>query len=121
MLNEFAKSSLDEIDFDTGFPNPDFHDQDHLEASTAVLERSGLFHELKQTPGWQILEKYLQEEVAILVDQLKIEEDISKMKRIQALVCAFEFLPQILEKALADAERARQQIDQYIKGSTPLG
>lgn len=79
-----------------------------------VLEQRNAFVELKSTRGWAILEKFVQNTVQLMTNDLKIEKDFEKIKRLQSEIIAFETLFNIIEVSFEDAKEAEKKLNEIV-------
>jgi len=121
MLNPSQFKSNEEFDNTTGFPIQEFQDQVDVNQATEKIIEASTLKEMQATKGWKILEQYLLEQSKYFTNQLKLEEDFNKIKKLQALVIAFEFLPLVFEKVFMDAEKASEIITQFTEGQALQG
>jgi len=73
-----------------------------------------LLSQLKSSEGWKILEDYLKNAANSFIEQLKVEEDMKKIPRLQSLITTLEFLPGVIDNVFFEASRARAHLQRYI-------
>lgn len=98
----------------TGFPTSDEKDSADLKQCTEVLTKEALLAQLKSSEGWKVLDEFLKNVTASFIEQLKVEEDMKKIPRIQSLIVTLEFLPGVIDQVFFEASRARTYLQRYI-------
>jgi len=111
----FAPGFFDE---DTGFNTPEYEASEVEAQAAEIIKANSSTEALALSPDWEKVNKFIEEEVYELLKFLKIEQDHSKILRIQSLIYALEYIPKIFEKVLVDTQKARQLLTQYTNNET---
>lgn len=98
----------------TGFPSPEEKDAADRQQCEEVLRKERYLLQLKNSEGWKILDEFLKNVTKSFIDQLKIEEDMRKIPRIQSLIVALEFLPGVIDQVFFEATRAKEYLQSFI-------
>lgn len=109
--NQEQQTQIDEI---TGLPTVDQQFDDTVNKLNTVLQQCENFKLLKCTKGWAQVEDFIQGQTKELTTQLKFEENFDKIKRLQALIVAFESILNIIELSFLESEKARIELDKLI-------
>lgn len=103
-----------DYDQDTGLLLEDKQIEQTVRDAEKVLEQRNAFVELKSTRGWAILEQFVQNLVRQLTNDLKLERDFEKIKRLQSEIIAFETLFNIIEVSFEDAKEAEKKLNEIV-------
>ena len=103
----------------TGFPTQEDKDQNDNAYHQEMLRRESSIKQTTDTPGWKIILDFLDQEIISWLNQLKIEQDIDKIRRIQAMVSTLEFLPRLIDLVSLEAEKAREFLINYTESGKP--
>lgn len=98
----------------TGFPTQEEKDTTDLRQCEEVLRKEKQLLILKSTDGWKILEDFLKNVTNSFIEQLKTEEDFNKIRKIQSLIVALEFLPGVIDQVFFEATRAKEYLQRFI-------
>lgn len=104
----------------TGFPTPEEKDKSDLDQCNKVLETEGHLIHLKNTPGWKILEEYLTTAIKSYTEDLKVEEDYNKIRKLQCLIVTLEFLPGVIDNVFFEASKAKEILQRFINEDLAL-
>lgn len=110
-LNQQTQNDFDNI---TGLPTEEKENEDIILDLNKVISQSDNFKILKNTPGWLQIESFIKNQSEDLILQLKLSDDFNKIRKLQALIIAFESVLNIIELSCADAEKAKIELDKLI-------
>lgn len=103
----------------TGFPTQEEKDKNDNDYHQEMLRRESFIKQTVESQGWKIILDFLNQEIFSWLNQLKIEQDINKIRRIQAMVSTLEFLPRLIDLVSLEAEKAREFLITYTESGKP--
>lgn len=101
---------LSDLDEFTGLETHDFQEKTLRVDLQKVISQAQSFHEMTQTKGWRLLREFLENQVKTLTEQLKVEVEYEKIRRIQSEILAFESIFKIVDKSFEDSLEAQKQL-----------
>lgn len=101
------------VDTETGFADPESVLIDDVAANNEVIRTANYLQEMQDTVGWNILMGFVGEEINSLLVQLRKEDGINKIRRLQCLIESLELLPKIVDKLKDSAAKAQEVLNLY--------
>ena len=107
-------------DFDPYTGEPEETKED-IASVVKIITQGEALAELTNTKGWPILIEFFESQVKYLTDRLKLEQDMVKIRYIQAEIKALESVPLMIEKVFVDTEEARRMVREFLTSEDPQG
>lgn len=82
------------------------------------LARAALFKQFTESEVYKIIKEHLDQEVESFREQLVLEQDVTKIPKVQAVIAALRFIPKLLEDIFlrgAEAQHTLETITEYNK------
>lgn len=115
------KESIFDFDEDTGLLNSDVELAKTIADLEKVIYQANAFHQMKQTEGWGLVEKFITETVDGLTKQLIIEQDFENIRRRQSEIIAYQGILNIIEESFGDADKAYEQLQTLNRPDIDVG
>ena len=93
---------------------PSYKDDRDITAIVKVITQGEAFDELRRTKAWPYLIEFFESEIKGLTDCLKVEQDINKIRVVQAEIRVLESLPLLVEKVFVDMEEAKRMVREFL-------
>jgi hypothetical protein len=108
--NTEPQDPISNYDEDTGLLKEEVEYDRLVADAEAVISQHNAFQEMKRTRGWIILEEFIHTTIKNLTNQLILERDFEKIRRIQSEIIAFDSLEAIMDKNMKDSEQAKEEL-----------
>lgn len=108
------KPKNNEFDDITGVLKEDVEHEAVINSLNQVMTQANNFKIMQNTPGWSQIETFIKKQTEEMLISLKLEENFEKIRRLQALIIAFESVLNIIELSCLEAEKAKIELDKLI-------
>lgn len=105
------KNDFDDI---TGALKEDIEHEAVVNGLNQVITQANNFKIMQNTAGWAQIESFIKKQTEEMLISLKLEENFEKIRRLQALIIAFESVLNIIELSCLEAEKAKIELDKLI-------
>lgn len=102
------RAPLDPSDEETGLPLVDEKEKDAKEGLLNVVQEGAEYQDFREHPAWKKLSGYLKEQAEVLKKNLVVERKQQKIMRLQEQIQTLEFLPNLVDSFITDAEAAQE-------------
>lgn len=75
------------------------------------LSLEQMFKKFSESREWQIIKASLDLEIESFKEQLVLEQDVSKIPKVQAAIAALRFIPKLLEDIFLKGNEARHTLE----------
>lgn len=94
----------------TGVPVAEKVESEARDALVKVAEEGNQYSELKHHPAWKKLAGIIESQVKSLKARLVMERKYNNIMRIQEQIQTLEFLPNLVDSFVTDAEAAKEML-----------
>jgi hypothetical protein len=111
-MSEKELETLNEYDNDTGAPLASSEKRATNEEAELLLARAEALSQMKITPGWQVVNEFIDTQIASHTSKLITENDFKEVRRLQEYLKALANIQSFVDVTISEASQFAELVAQ---------